>query len=176
MDGPRHRFTHRHLPPEKSKNTNTHGGGLVGALLTAALDKDDQLSTCSAGDLPEPARIALDPKGKLAAKQVVIIPLATVSLVKSTRWNNSIRIEAGSDKFTVATSLFKLFATPRTLREMGWTLNTPLTPTAAPVHDTRTEQERVAPPAKALWLRVLMIIGAIALIIAVIAIRVLLGH
>jgi hypothetical protein len=157
---------------KKTKNNQGYGGGLVGVMLTAALAKEDKLSTCTVGDLPEPVRVQLDPKGKLGKKDVVIIPKATVSMVKGGGWNNSLKIQAGSDTFTIATSLFSMFAKPRALRAMGWELNTALTPTAAPVHDMRSEAER-ATADKPMWQKVLLVIGAIGVVIAVIAIRVI---
>jgi hypothetical protein len=161
---------------KKSKNSNSHGGGLVGMLLAAALTADDQLETCTAADLPGPIRAQLDPKGKLAKKSVVIVPLSTVSFVKAGGFNNALKLTAGADNFNIATSLFKLFATPRKLTSLGWTLNTQLTPIAAPVHDTRSPEERAQPAQKPLWLRILLIAGAVAVIAAIIALRIAAGH
>jgi len=93
-------------------------------MLAAALAKDDGLSTCFAADLPDPVRASLDPKGKLAKKNIVIVPRETVSLVKGGGWNNSLTVVAGRDNFKIATSLFSMFAKPKALTRMGWTLNT----------------------------------------------------
>ena len=43
-------------------------------------------------------------------------------------------------------------------------MNTPLTPTVAPVHDMRTENERTV-EGKPLWLKILLIAGAIAILV-----------
>ena len=160
---------------KSARNHHSHGGGLVGALLASALAKDDGLSTCTAADLPAPARAVLDPKQKLSSKEVIIIPKPTVSLVKAPRMNNVITIRAGADKFAISTNLFRIFAKPRALAAMGWTLNTALTPTAAPVHDTRTEAERAA-SVKPLWKKILLIAAAILILIAVIALRIATEH
>jgi hypothetical protein len=56
---------------------------------------------------------------------------------------------------------------------VGWVLNTELTPTDAPVHDTRSEEERLHPKEKPLWQRVLMVTGAVLLILGIIAIKIL---
>jgi hypothetical protein len=159
---------------KKAKNTHQYGGGLAGALLATALAKDDALSTCTVADLPPQIRTQFDPKGKFSAKDVVIVPKTTVSLVKGGGWNNQVEIRAGTDKFKIATGLFRMFAKPRAMRRMGWTLNTPLTPTAAPVHDTRSPEERAAHQ-KPAWVKVLAVLGAIGLIILVIVLRILAG-
>ncbi|MGN6369655.1 MAG: hypothetical protein ACTHN5_15455 [Phycisphaerae bacterium] len=157
---------------KKSKNNNAHGGGLAGALVSIALAKEDNLSTCTAEDLPPPIRAQLDPKQKSGKKAVVIIPLSTVSFVKAGGFNNVIKISAGADNFSLHTSLFKIYATPRKLAELGWPLNTELTPADAPVHDARPHEERAKPAQKPLWIRALLIAGAITLVLAVVAIRV----
>ena len=158
---------------KKAKNTSGYGGGLAGALLASALGKDDQLTTCTAADLPDPIRNQLAPKKKLAAKPVVIIPLSTISLVTPKRWSNQILLNVGSDTFTLSTRSFRYSSTVKKLAALGYTLNTPLTPTDAPVHDARTEEERTAPPQGPTIFRILKIAGAVALILAIIILRIL---
>jgi hypothetical protein len=157
---------------KSAKNSHQYGGGVVGILLASALSKDDGMSTCIAADLPPLVRSQLDPKNKLSAKDVVIVPKATVSFVKATGWNNQVAINAGADKFKIATNLLRMFAKPRALRHMGWTLNAPLTPTAAPIHDTRTTEERITQQ-KPFWIKVLALLGAIGLIILIILLRII---
>jgi hypothetical protein len=156
-----------------SKNNQGYGGGLIGVMLAAALAKDDGLSTCFASDLPEPIRKLLDAKGKLGRKDVVIVPRATVSFVKAGGWNNSIHLEAGADKFKISTSLFNMFARPRAMTRMGWDLNKRLQPVAAPVHDMRAPEERAAVTGKPLWIKMLLVAGAIAIVILVIVLRIM---
>lgn len=154
---------------KKSRNTSgSYGGGLVGAMLSAALAKDDGLSTCTAGDLPPAIGKLVNPKGKLNGKDVVIVPKATVSMVKRS-WGGNIKLSAGFDEFSLSSGLFG--GKSKALVRQGWQLNTPLTPTVAPVHDMRAPEDRVV-KSKPLWLKVLLIAGAIIILVLVIAARI----
>lgn len=154
-----------------SKNNHAYGGGIAGVLLATALAKDDKLSTCTAEDLPPAIRKALDPKNKKGKKDVVIIPKVTVSYVKAGGWSGTIKVNAGADKFAVSTGLFRMFSRPKVLAAMGWTLNTELSPTVAPVHDMRSEEER-AKSDRPLWLKILLVAGAALLVIGYIVLRI----
>ena len=137
-------------------------------MLSAALGKDDALSTCTAGDLPPTIRKLMDPKGKLSGKDVVIIPRATVSMVKRT-WSGSLLVIAGSDEFKLSTGFFGRKS--KAMVRQGWQLNTQLTPTVAPVHDMRAPEDRVV-KTKPLWLKVLLVAGAIIILVLVIVVRI----
>ncbi len=153
------------------RHDHTRRGAFAGSLFTLRdRNYDDGLCTCEAADLPAPARAALDRWRMLPLKEVVIIPKSTVSLVKTSRWNNSIVVRAGPDKFAITTSLRRLFAKPRALAAMGWTLNLPLLPTATPVHDSRTDGQRAAAEVP-LWEKILGLVGGILFLIAYIAWR-----
>jgi hypothetical protein len=164
-----------YLVKNAKAQSHSYGGGLVGALLAQALAKDDGISTCSTEDLPQAVKDFVYPKKKVKIKDVVIVPWATVSYVKSTKWNNAIEFTAGHDKFTVNTSLLSMWKRARQLRELGWTLNTTLVPEAEAVHDTRTpdlKQVKVQP----MWKKVGLVALAILIIVAVIALRVMADH
>ncbi len=162
---------------KKSKNNSSsyhaYGGGLVGAMLSSALSKEDQLATCTAADLPDSIRAQLDPKKKLAAKSVIIIPLTTVSMVATKRFIGSLTFFVGADKFVATSRSFRFSSTLKKISALGWSLNTDLNPTDAPVHDTRSDEERANPTRRPLWQRILLTIGAILLILLLIAIRIL---
>ena len=119
-----------------AQNANYHGGGLVGALVSAAMTKHDDTRTCDLAQLPPPVRSALDPKGKRERGDVVILRRDAVSLVKMGRINNLIRVWTGGDRFGITTGMFRNGPIRRFLTENGWTINAPLVPTAAPTHGT----------------------------------------
>lgn len=148
------------------------GGGLAGALIAAAMQgADDGISTCTFIDLPTGVQNQLDMKRKHQACQVVIIPKATVNRVKSSKFNNALTLNVGTDRFALVTGILSIFRIPRQLQEMGWQLNTDLTPVAGPVHDLRAANGATA-PGKPMWQRVLYLTLGIGLIILVIVLRV----
>jgi hypothetical protein len=141
-------------------------------MISAALDRgDDGLSTCKAEDLPGPARAALDPRQKLGAADVVVIPRATVGLVKSASFNNVITVRAGAETFKLNTGLFRLWKTPRQFAELGWVLNQEVVPTAAPVHDMRAPGAPPPKPPLHPAVRVLLIVLSFAALAGVVALK-----
>lgn len=163
----------------KASSAAAYGvGGLAGVLIQHALSKDDDVRTCLVGELPEPVRLKLDPKGKKAAKDAVVLPCGAIRHVKAGSFNNVLTVHIGGDKFTMDRGLFSGGKLKRFLTENGWTLNQELTPTAAAVHGkalgrTFEEMEKRKPN---MFKRVALITAGILLIILVIVLRIIAGR
>ena len=159
-----------------ARQQSGYGGGLVGVMLSAALSKENAISTCQVKDLPAGTQAALDPKGKMRETDVVVLACNTVSYVKAGSVNNAITITIGTEKFSVITGVFSVGKCKRQLQDMGWKLNTPLSPTVAPIHNMQSPAEATKADGPGLAKRVALIAGAVLLIILVIVLRVALGH
>ena len=163
---------------KQASATAYHLGGLAGALIQQAFAKDDDVRTCTVGELPEPVRMMLDRKGKKAAKDAIVLPRAAINHVKVGSFNNVLTVRLDPDKFTLNRGLFSGKKIRRFLGENGWTLDQELTPTAAAMHGrglgrTFEEMEKRKPNTVK---RVAMATFGILLIIAVIVARILLGR
>lgn len=135
------------------------GGGLIGALIVALVaaalskvfSKEDGIVTCTNEDLPPAVKLFLYPKGKMATKNVVVIPRTTVSFVKTSKWNNAITFTAGTDAFIANTSLLMMWRRQRQMAEFGWPLNQTIIPEAEAVHDTRPPELRPVKNPSRMW-------------------------
>lgn len=155
-----------------------YGGGLFGALLSEAFKKPDaDVRTCSLAELPAGARDFLDPKGKLAARDVVVLPKGAVRLVKFARVNNQYTVTAGADAFPVTTGMFSKGKARQTLAQMGWTLDQEVMATAPPIHGAsfgRSDPSEV-PTGPSRGRRLLYVVIAILILVAVIWLQVYLA-
>jgi hypothetical protein len=119
---------------KRSQHRNYYGGGLVGALIAAAMTTADDTRTCQVGELPPAVRTELDPKGKRLDRDAIVLPREAVRLLKPGAINSVFHIHAGYDKVIVDTSLFRKGKIKRFLTENGWYLNQEVIPSAAPIH------------------------------------------
>lgn len=117
-----------------SQQQNYHGGGLIGALIVAAMSQADDTRTCYVGELPPAVRAELDPKGKRLDRDVIVLPRQAIRLLKPAVINNVFHVYAGYEKITVDAGLFRKGKVKRFLAEHGWDLNQELIPTVAPIH------------------------------------------
>jgi hypothetical protein len=162
---------------KSGKSRNHYGGGLAGGLIAmAAAGNLDDTRTCFVAELPASVRAIADRKGKLQAKDAIILPREAISFVKVPGFNSLLTVDCGSEQFKLSTSLFKS-KLRNFLTETGWKLNEPMTPTAPPIHGRGYGRTEATPPPKPMPLakRILLIFLAIILIIGVIALRVWLG-
>jgi hypothetical protein len=119
---------------KRSQHKNYYGGGLIGALIAAAMTAADDTRTCCVGELPPAVRAQLDPKGKRLDRDVIVLPREAVRLLKPGAINSVFHVHVAYEKVTVDTSLFRKGKIKRFLAENGWYLNQELIPTAAPIH------------------------------------------
>jgi hypothetical protein len=114
----------------KSAAARVHGsGGILGAVLQAAMEKFDDVRSCKLSELHETVRDAIDEKRDL---DVIVVPKAAVSRV--TFGFGGLKVTCGDDTFTMNPTIFTRGKTRRFLAEHGWQLDTALTPTMDPVH------------------------------------------
>jgi len=142
-------------------------GGLIAM---AAAGTHDDTRTCFVGELPPAVRAFADPKGKLQAKDAIVLPRESLNYVKLS--GGLLTADCGPDRFKLTTSLFK-GKLRKFLSENGWRLNETLTPTLAPVHGRGFGRTEASPPPKPMniGVRILLILLAIILIVGVIALR-----
>jgi hypothetical protein len=158
------------LQPRQGATQGAAVGGLIGALVGAAVDAargelaDVTPSTCLAQDLPDALRAALDPTGSHSAKGVIVIPKSTIRRFDYKGLGGTMTVQVGSDRFVAISGIFSKGKIRTALESMGWTLNTELHPTDAPIHDTRPEAERQSQKARSKTLRVIWY-GFIALLL-----------
>jgi hypothetical protein len=160
------------------QNSGVYGGGLVGYMVATALTKNDDTRSCDLFQLPEPVRTALDPKSKRKrGGDVIILRRDATSLIKLGRINNTLLIRLGPDRFGVVVGLFSKGRIRQFLTGNGWTLNAELMPTAAPTHGSGYGRpDGVPPPGMGIVKRVLLIVLAIIIFVAVVALRVGCDH
>ena len=66
----------------------------------------------------------------------MVIPQRAVTRVQSSKVNNVIKVEVGSDTYKLLiTKLWRMREVPRELEELGWTLNQTLTPDPAALQE-----------------------------------------
>jgi hypothetical protein len=162
----------------QSSATAYHLGGIAGALIQQAFASDDDVRTCTVGELPEPVRLMLDRKGKKVAKDAIVLPRDAINHVKVGSFNNVLTVRLDPDKFSLNRGLFSGKKIRRFLSENGWTLDQELAPTAAPMHGRglgRTFEEMQKRKPSTLK-RVALATFGIMLIIVIIVLRILAGH
>ena len=129
----------------KSEPARAHGtGGVLGAVLQAAMEKFDDVRSCKLSELHETVRDAIGDKRNL---DVVVVPKAAVSRV--TFGFSGLKVTCGDDTFTMTPTIFTRGRTRRFLADNGWQLDIDLTPTMDPVHGEslgRTEDEPAPEP------------------------------
>lgn len=147
-------------------------GGLVGALVASAVQSDEQTRTCEVGELPQSIQAQIDPKGKLAKKDIVVLPREAITMVKISRFTG-LKVQVGADKFTMVPGMFAFGRVRGELEKMGWPLGVEMTPTInAPV----SRGLRPGAKRKPMWLKVLYILIAIIIFIIVVVVRVATEH
>ncbi|HQY89010.1 MAG TPA: hypothetical protein PK402_10140 [Tepidisphaeraceae bacterium] len=140
-------------------------GGIAGVLIQQAIQGNDEsdVRTCSVSELPAPIRSVLDPKGKLAARDVIVLPRDAVRKLTTSYWRGIV-VDIGQEQFGLAPTPFRGAKRRRQLVALGWPLNTDMTPTAEPMHGRGFNRNPNAPKKRmAMWKRVVMILGAILL-------------
>ena len=157
---------------------NAHGGvlgGLAGALVQAAMSPattPDDLRTCRLFDLSGPVQAEMDPKKKYLAKDVIVLPKESVRRVKVPAFNNAVEVFSGGDRFVLLTPMFRNGKVRRSFTEMGWTINREVQPVAAPMHARGLGGAGDPPPnALNIWVRILLVLLAVAVIVAAVALR-----
>jgi hypothetical protein len=129
----------------KSEPARAHGsGGVLGAVLQAAMEKFDDVRSCKLSELHETVRDAIGDKRDL---DVVVVPKAAVSRV--TFGFRGLKVTCGDDTFTMTPTIFTRRTTRRFIADNGWQLDTDLTPTMDPVHGDslgRAEDEPAPEP------------------------------
>jgi hypothetical protein len=119
---------------KRSQHQSYYGGGLIGALVAAALTSADDTRTCYLGELPPAVRAQLDPKGKRLDRDVIVLPRESVRLLKPDFISTVFNVHAGYDKVVVYCSMFRKGKIKRFLAESGWYLNQEVIPSAPPIH------------------------------------------
>ena len=158
-------------------NAGAYGmGGLVGvALAVAAAKADDLTRSCDITELPDAVRRQLDPKLKRTKGDVVILNRDALSLVKTSRWTNSVTPFVGAERFPITCGMFGLGKGRAFMRDHGWTLDLTVQPTAAPTHargyglDEETVRRRTH---KSLWVRIGSALLAVVVFVAYVCFRV----
>lgn len=129
----------------KCEPARAHGtGGVLGAVLQAAMEEFDDVRSCKLSELHETVRDAIGDKRDL---DVVVVPKAAVSRV--TFGFRGLKVTCGDDTFTMTPTIFTRGTTRRFLAQHGWQLDTDLTPTMVPVHGDslgRTDDEPAPEP------------------------------
>jgi hypothetical protein len=155
-----------------TQNVHSHGGGVVGALVSAAMTTHEDTRTCDISQLPPPVRTALDPAGEHQQCDVIILRREAVSMVKVAAINNLVRVWVGGDRFGIPTGLFRNGAIRRSLTDNGWTINAALMPTAAPTHGPAYGGKLAGPTGPGTLARIGYILLTIAIFVAVVVLRV----
>jgi hypothetical protein len=119
---------------KRSQHQTYYGGGILGALIAAAMTSADDTRTCYLGELPPAVRAQFDPKGKRLDRDVIVLPREAVRLLKPGAINSVFNVHAGYDKVVVYASLFRKGKIKRFLAENGWYLNQEVIPSAPPIH------------------------------------------
>ena len=161
----------------RRNNAAAHGvGGLVGALVVSAMQHDDDVRTCGATDLPQNIRMQLDPKGKNVERDVIILPRAAVSMVKTSFWTG-FNITCGQDIFRISPRAFRGGAARAWLTANGWKINEPMQPTAMPIHGAGLNRPAgtVPPRQMGAMKRIGLILLAIIILIVVVVILAVVG-
>ena len=109
-------------------------GGALGVLLARAFARRDDVRSCSLDELPADVRRELDPQGRFAGSDVVVLPKAAISKVELSGWRGCITVHCGGQRFTVAMERTVVANARGLLAEIGWTLDAELTPSAQPIH------------------------------------------
>lgn len=124
------------LKIRRQQSGAAYGIGGIGAMLIAsAFTTADDTRTCDLNDVPYPVRMALDPKSKRKAGDVIILPKGAIRFIKpGGGLNATIAVHVGGEKFIVNRGLFSGGAVRQFLTGTGWALNQELVPTAPPMH------------------------------------------
>ncbi|HET6250728.1 MAG TPA: DUF4339 domain-containing protein, partial [Tepidisphaeraceae bacterium] len=72
------------------------GGGLAGALISMAMQGNDDVRSCGLNDLSPAVRNFLDPKARHQARDVVVLPRQTIRRIEI-GFNNVMRVWVGGD-------------------------------------------------------------------------------
>lgn len=121
----------------------------IGYVQVALADPDD-LRTCRVADLPDAVQSALDPRGRLAHRDVIVVARECVGRVSLSRVDNYVRVRIGPDRMTVFTWPFRGIWIGRFLRANGWAVNQTVVATAAPTFGFGYGRSE-PPPSESMW-------------------------
>jgi hypothetical protein len=155
------------------------GGGLARALLNEAFKRSGRdLRSGSIEQMPQAVQRELDPKSKLAGRDIVVLPKGAVGRVAVPRLNNQVTVHLGQERFPVITGVFSLGKIRTFLGEHGWPVNTDVQVTETAAHGAGLGREpgTAASAGTPLWVRILLVIVALGLFAAVVAWKVQHGN
>jgi hypothetical protein len=119
-------------------------GGLLGRLIFTWVmgpsGPPDRLWSCRTTELTGPLRQLLDPAGKHAERDVIVLARQSVPLVEASAWTGRLEAYVGRERFAIPVGRLGLGDVKRVMEAGGWSFDRPRPTTAAPSFRVGTDE------------------------------------